>query len=75
MSKGSRVTGTCGVIRVIDEGLHESSWIEFTNVDGSIQPGLCFVELHDDGKIARITDFWPDPYELPKNRAHLVERY
>lgn len=32
-------------------------------------------DLADDGKIAAITDFWPDPYELPASRAHLVERY
>jgi hypothetical protein len=63
------------IIQIIGEGLHASSWIEFTNADGSIQPGLCFFELQDDGKIVRITDFWPDPYELPANRAHLVERY
>jgi hypothetical protein len=29
----------------------------------------------DDDRITRITDFWPDPYELPARRAHLVERY
>ena len=39
------------------------------------QPGLCLFDLADDGKIALITDFWPDPYELPASRAHLVERY
>jgi hypothetical protein len=39
------------------------------------QPGLCFFDLADDGKIALITDFWPEPYELPASRAHLVERY
>jgi hypothetical protein len=32
-------------------------------------------DLADDGKIAQITDFWPEPYELPASRAHLVERY
>ena len=63
------------VIRIIGEGLHASSWIEFTNADGSIQPGLCFFELRGDGKVVRITDFWPEPYELPAGRAHLVERY
>jgi hypothetical protein len=31
--------------------------------------------VNDEGKIARITDFWPDPYELPIQRQHLVERY
>ena len=63
------------IIRIVGEGVHAASWIQFTNADGSIQPGLCFFELRDDGKIARITDFWPDPYELPAQRAHLVEGY
>jgi len=26
-----------------------------------------------DGKIARIVEFWPEPYPAPPNRAHLVE--
>ena len=36
------------------------SWIQFTNADGTVQPGLCFFDLQDDGTIVRITDFWPD---------------
>ena len=63
------------VIRIIGEGLHASSWIQFTNGDGTVQPGLCFFDLQEDGTIVHITDFWPDPYELPTTRAHLVERY
>ena len=63
------------IIQIVGEGLHAASWTEFTSADGNTQPGLCFFELQDDGKIARITDFWPDPYELPAQRAHLVERY
>jgi hypothetical protein len=63
------------VVRVVGEGSHAASWIDFTNSDGTNQPGLCFFELNDDGKIERITDFWPDSYELPESRAHLVERY
>jgi hypothetical protein len=62
------------VQRITGEGRHAASWIEFTGPDGT-QPGLCFFDLTADGKIARITDFWPDPYELPASRAHLVERY
>ena len=27
----------------------------------------------DQGKILRLVEFWPDPYEPPANRAHLVE--
>jgi hypothetical protein len=44
-------------------------------VPAGTQPGLCFFDLADDGKIAEITDFWPEPYDLPARRAHLVERY
>jgi hypothetical protein len=62
------------VQRIVGEGRHAASWIEFTGPEGA-QPGLCFFDLADDGKIALITDFWPDPYELPASRAHLVERY
>ena len=62
------------VQRIVGEGQHAASWIEFTGPEGT-QPGLCFFDLTDDGKIARITDFWPEPYELPASRAHLVERY
>jgi hypothetical protein len=32
-------------------------------------------ELAADGLITRITDFWPDPYEPPPGREHLVERW
>ncbi|WP_371578395.1 nuclear transport factor 2 family protein [Streptomyces sp. NBC_01314] len=28
-----------------------------------------------DGRIAAVTDFWPEPYEPPAGRVHLVERY
>jgi predicted ester cyclase len=62
------------VHRIVGEGQHAASWIEFTGPEGT-QPGLCFFDLADDGKIALITDFWPEPYELPASRAHLVERY
>ena len=62
------------VQRIVGEGQHAASWTEFTGPAGT-QPGLCFFDLADDGKIAQITDFWPEPYELPASRAHLVERY
>jgi len=62
------------VERIVGEGRHAASWIELAR-EGGTQPGLCFFELDDDDRIARITDFWPDPYELPPGRAHLVERY
>jgi hypothetical protein len=27
------------------------------------------------GLITRVTDFWPEPYEPPAGREHLVERW
>jgi hypothetical protein len=62
------------VQRIVGEGQHAASWIEFTGPEGR-QAGLCFFDLGDKGQITRITDFWPEPYELPASRAHLVERY
>lgn len=62
------------VERIVGEGRHAASWIEFSDADDSY-PGVCFFDLDDDGRIARITDFWPTPTDLPGSRAHLVERY
>jgi ketosteroid isomerase-like protein len=62
------------VERIVGQGRHAASWIQMADA-GERYPGLCFFDLDDDGRIARITDFWPQPYELPASRAHLVERY
>ena len=62
------------VKRIVAEGRHAASWIEFSDA-GYHYPGLCFFGLDENGQIARITDFWPTPTELPASRAHLVERY
>jgi predicted ester cyclase len=62
------------VQRIVGEGRHGASWLEFSDA-GEHYPGLCFFDLDEDGRIARITDFWPAPAELPASRAHLVERY
>jgi predicted ester cyclase len=62
------------VKRIVAEGRHAASWIEFSDA-GDHYPGLCFFDLDENGRIARITDFWPTPTELPASRAHLVERY
>jgi ketosteroid isomerase-like protein len=62
------------VQRIVGQGGHAASWIQMSD-GGDHYPGLCFFDLDADGKIARITDFWPEPYELPASRSHLVERY
>jgi ketosteroid isomerase-like protein len=62
------------VERIVAEGQSAASWIQLTDA-GDTYPGLCFFEINSEGRIARITDFWPAPTELPASRAHLVERY
>jgi len=62
------------VERIVGEGHHAASWLEFSDA-GDRYPGVCFFDLNEEGQIARITDFWPAPAELPDSRAHLVERY
>jgi hypothetical protein len=48
--------------------------VAFT-LDGETVPGLTFFTFAADGTIAGITEFWPEPYEPPPGRAHLLERY
>ena len=62
------------VERIVAAGLHAASWVEFTTAEGTLT-GLCFFDIDDNGLISRIADFWPEPYELPASRVHLVERY
>lgn len=47
--------------------------ISFT-VDGETVPGVTFFGT-DHGLIASIVEFWPEPYEPPPGREHLLERY
>lgn len=62
------------VERIVGTGREAVSLIRFSDDDGT-QPGLCFFDLDEDGRIARITDFWPDPYDPPAGRGHLADRY
>lgn len=48
--------------------------IRFTLPGEPDATGIAFFALDDAGRIARITDWWPEPYEPPPGRAHLVER-
>jgi len=37
--------------------------------------GVAFFDFDDHGLITRVTDFWPEPYDPPAGRDHLVERW
>lgn len=43
-------------------------------LDGESSLAIAFFEVAD-GLITKITDFWPEPYEPPPGREHLVERW
>jgi ketosteroid isomerase-like protein len=55
-------------------GAHAATWTRF-RVGGQEQPALTFLDLDAEGRVTRVTDFWPEPYEPPAGREHLVERY
>jgi hypothetical protein len=43
-------------------------------LDGDEQLAVVYLEV-DGGLVTKITDLWPDPYEPPPGREHLVERW
>jgi len=59
--------------RIVGEGEHGASWVDF-HVDGTLATGVTFFELRD-GRIARITDWWPEAYEPPARMTDKIERY
>jgi hypothetical protein len=42
---------------------------------GESGTAIVFLRFGADGLITRITDWWPESYEPPPGREHLVERY
>jgi hypothetical protein len=73
-SEGFPGEWTLVVERIVSGERAAVSLIRFTDESGA-QPGISFFELDQDGMIASITDFWPEPYEPPAERAHLVESF
>jgi len=61
------------VMRIIAEESRAVSNVAF-RIGAEIAVGISFFEL-EDGRITRIIDYWPEPYEPPlRNTAH-IERY
>jgi ketosteroid isomerase-like protein len=57
---------------IADDG-HGVVWFEW-RLDGNVDDAMAFFEF-SDGLITHITDFWPERYEPPADREHLVERW
>ena len=58
---------------VLGDG-HDGSLLFRWTLDGETALAVAFFEVAD-GLITKVTDFWPDPYEPPPGREHLVERW
>ncbi|MFD0434669.1 hypothetical protein DMH25_35205 [Streptomyces sp. WAC 01325] len=61
------------VERIVAEPGQVVTWLHFT-VGLDEMYAISFFTGTDSGRIASITDFWPEPYEPPAGRDHLTER-
>lgn len=59
--------------RVVAEPGQVATWVRVT-VGEEETHALSFFTEDTSGRISTITDFWPEPYEPPAGREHLVER-
>ncbi|HYU85372.1 MAG TPA: nuclear transport factor 2 family protein [Kribbellaceae bacterium] len=57
--------------RVVVEGAQAVVWNNF-ELDGEKQHGIGFFTVDGSGRVAHIVDFWPQPYDPPAGREHLV---
>jgi hypothetical protein len=62
------------VVRVVGAGRQVATWVR-VSVGDDAQDALTFLTVDDDGLVSTVTDFWPEPYDPPPGREHLVERY
>ncbi len=62
------------VERAIGDESGGASRIRFVNGD-AVETGITFFDFDDHGRVSRVLEFWPEPYEPPPGREHLVERY
>jgi ketosteroid isomerase-like protein len=60
--------------RVVADRAGGVAWTDFT-IGDETQTGIHFFTVGDDGLITRVDDFWPEPYDPPPGRDHLVERF
>ncbi|MGW7361950.1 nuclear transport factor 2 family protein [Streptomyces sp. NPDC054841] len=62
------------VQRVVADEEGAVTWIHVTAGLEEMH-AINFFTADAEGRISTVTDFWPEPYEPPAGREHLVERY
>jgi ketosteroid isomerase-like protein len=60
--------------RVVLADDHDASLLFRWQLDDEDALAIAFFEL-SDGRITKITDFWPEPYDPPPGREHLTEQW
>lgn len=60
--------------RVVAEGRGAVVWVR-ARVGDDPMDAIVWLDVDEAGRIARVTDFWPETYEPPAGREHLTERY
>ena len=53
---------------------HDGCLLFRWTLDGEALLAVAFFEIDGD-RIVKVTDFWPEPYDPPAGREHLVERF
>lgn len=66
-------TGSIAVERLIDDGRGHIATQSRVAWDGTVVFAVSFFML-EAGRIVNLLEWWPEPYEPPPWRAHLVER-
>jgi ketosteroid isomerase-like protein len=62
------------VRRVIADDCYAALWLD-VRVGVDEQDACVWLEVTEDGLISKVVDYWPEPYEPPQGREHLVERW
>lgn len=60
-------------VLLLEDGRDASMLFPWT-LDGESALAIAYFVV-EAGRITKITDFWPDPYEPPPGREHLTERW
>jgi len=62
------------VRRVVADGRVAALWLD-VRVGAEQQDACVWLEVSEHGLISRVVDYWPEPYDPPPGREHLVERW
>lgn len=62
------------VRRVVADGRLAALWLD-VRVGAEGQDACVWVDVSEQGLINQITDYWPESYDPPSGREHLVERW